>query len=124
MDSQGLKTPRTVSKDRLEEYLAMQPPQNPPPTSYRDRWHPPPVGFVKINVGRVVFSNENTVGVGTVIRNQDGFILASQARKINHAYSPIVLKALVALDGLQLAMELGFTHAVLEGDCLQLISAL
>ena len=30
----------------------------------------------------------------------------------------------MALSGLQLAMELSFTHTVLEGDCLSLMSAL
>lgn len=39
-------------------------------------------------------------------------------------YSPVVIEALAALHGLQLVRDFGFTNAVLEGDSLQIMSAL
>lgn len=47
-----------------------------------------------------------------------------QRQKVYHAYSPIVIEAMAALDGLQFASDLGYTHVVFEGDCLQLITTL
>ena len=70
------------------------------------------------------FAKDNKAKASTVIWNSDGLVLASQSRPINQAYSPQAIKAIAALSGLQLAMELSFTHAVLEGDCLSLMSAL
>ena len=79
---------------------------------------------MKINVDGAVFSDTDSAGVGTVIRNREGLVMASQTRRFSHAYSPVVIEALAALHGLQLARDLGFTNAVLEGDFLQIMSAL
>lgn len=67
-----------MSKDRVEEFLAVQIPQIPPRVPHRCCWSPPPPGFVKINVNGAVFSDTNSVGVSTVIRNREGLVMASQ----------------------------------------------
>ena len=113
-----------MSKDRVEEFLAVQTPQIPPRVPQRCRWSPPPPGFVKINVDGAVFSDTNSAGVGTVIRNREGLVMTSHTQRFSHAYSPVVIEALAALHGLQLARDLGFTNAVLEGDFLRIMSAL
>ena len=56
--------------------------------------------------------------MGTVIRNRDGHVLASKTQKVYHAYSPIMMEAMAAMDGLQLTSNMGYTHEVFEGDCL------
>ncbi|XP_075663672.1 uncharacterized protein LOC142633331 [Castanea sativa] len=112
-----------LSKDQLEEFLAMQPPPKPPPILTRVCWRPPPPGFVKVNFDEVVFSEENKAGAGIVIRNREGFVLSSQSQQLNQAYSPSAIEAIATHTGLQLATKLGFTQAVLEGDSLTLMSS-
>ena len=90
----------------------------------RTRWSPPQVGFVKINFDGAVFSNANSSGVGAVIRNHNGVVMASCAEKLNQAYKAEEIEALAALKALQLAFDLGFQNAILEGDSLGLIKAL
>ena len=113
-----------LAKDRLQEFQSVQPPLKPPDIQPQTRWNPPPHGFVKINCDEVVFSKENYVGLGVVIRNCDGLVLASQTRRLHQAFTPEVCEALAAHRCATLALELGFSKAVLEGDSQQLMSAL
>ena len=50
-------------------------------------WRPPSVELVKINFDGAVFANENKSGIGVVIRNDEGLVLASCVKKIPVAYS-------------------------------------
>ena len=63
----------------------------------------------------VLFSKENRSGVGVVIQNREGLVLASQSQQLHHAYSLGEIEALAAHRGLQFATELGFENVVLEG---------
>ena len=67
-----------------------------------------------------VFSKENKSGASIVIWNREGFVLASQSWLLNQAYSPSAIEAIATHTSLQFGMELGFTHAILEGDSLTL----
>ena len=55
----------------------MQPIPPPLVAVLRPCWKPPLVDFVKINVDRAVFHDENKSGIGVVIRNHEGQVLAS-----------------------------------------------
>lgn len=55
----------------------MQPIPPQPIVVPRARWKPPSVDFVKVNVNRAVFADEDKSGIGIVIRNHDGHGLAS-----------------------------------------------
>ena len=79
------------------------------------RWRPPQSGFVKVNFDGVVFDNSNSLGVGAVIRNHSGVVMASCAKKLNQAYKAEEIEALAALKALQFAYDLGFQNAILEG---------
>nr|XP_023875864.1 uncharacterized protein LOC111988307 [Quercus suber] len=88
------------------------------------RWRPLQAGFVKINFDGAVFGNSNSSGVGAVIRNHYGAVMASCAEKLNQAYKAEEIEALAALKVLQFTYDLGFQKAILEGDLLGLIKAL
>ena len=90
----------------------------------RTRWSPPQVGFVKINFDGAVFDSSHSSGVGAVIRNHNGAVMAFCAEKLNRVYRVEEIEAVVALKALQLASNLGFQKAILEGDSLGLIKAL
>lgn len=59
-----------------------------------------------------------------VVRDINGFVLASLSQQIPQAYSPEVIEALAASKALQFASEIGITKAVLEGDSQVLMSRL
>ena len=72
------------------------------------RWSSPQDGLVKINFDRAVFSESNQFGVGVVIQDNNGVVLASCSKKIHQAYKPDEVEALAALKAVTFAHELGF----------------
>ena len=74
------------------------------------------------NKGEAWFANKS--GVGVVIRDSYGAVLASCLEKIFQAYKAEVTEALAARKALSFAHELGFQNVILEGDALGLIQAL
>ena len=59
-----------------------------------------------------------------VIRNHQGFVIASLLQKISQAFAPLEVEVLAAAQALEFAAELGIKHTVLEGDSLMLIQVL
>ncbi|XP_065619309.1 uncharacterized protein LOC136063207 [Quercus suber] len=88
------------------------------------RWRAPQAGFVKVNFDGAVFDDANKSGVGVVIRDSYGAVLASCSEKILQAYKAELTEALAAWKALSFAHELGFQNVILEGDALHLIQAL
>ena len=89
-----------------------------------NRWRALQVGFVKVNLNGAVFEDSNRSGVGVVIRDSNGAVLASCSEKIFQAYKAEETEALAAQKALSFAHELGFQNVILEGDVLGLIQAL
>ena len=71
-----------------------------------------------------MFPKENKVGIGVVIRNNQGLVIALCSKKLPQAYSGDEIEALAAAVALSFASEIGVSSAVLEGDLLVLIKAL
>ena len=59
-------------------------------------WQALQVGFVKVNFDGAVFGELNKSGVGVVIRDSNGAVLASCSEKIFQAYKAEKTEALVA----------------------------
>ncbi|KAK3198371.1 hypothetical protein Dsin_021786 [Dipteronia sinensis] len=56
-------------------------------------WKAPAVGFFKINVDAAVSSSLGLAGVGTVIRDSAGRVLASSVAKLSGVTSPLLAEA-------------------------------
>ena len=72
------------------------------------RWRCLPAGLVKINFDGAVFGASNMSGIGVVIRDSNGAILASCSQKIPQACKVEEIEVLSALKALSFAFELGF----------------
>ena len=87
-------------------------------------WTPPQDNWYKINFDGATFADDNSAGLGVVIRNKDGRVMASLSQKIPLPMSVIEVEVLAARRALELAVELGFDHVILEGDSETLHKAL
>ena len=106
----------SVVKERLAEFLVVQPaPHSRPPVS-QCQWRPPPSGMVKANFDEAIFTKEHRSGIGVVLRDDQGSVLASLSRQVSQVYNPLEIKALAAEAALRFALELGFSQVVLKGD--------
>ncbi|XP_065623148.1 uncharacterized protein LOC136064818 [Quercus suber] len=59
-----------------------------------------------------------------VIRNEEGLVLASCAKKIPVAYSGCEIETMAAAAALSFASDIGIKRVILEGDSLAVIKAL
>ena len=63
-------------------------------------------------------------GIGVVIRNSTGEVMASLSEKIRLPSSVEAVEALAACRAARFVQEVGITKSILEGDSLSIISAL
>lgn len=111
------------AKECLAEFLSIQPAALQPIPKPRVRWKPPPQGMVKINFDGAT-SKDHTSGIGVVIRDERGSVLASLSQNIPQVCRPLDIETLAATRAHKFAAELGFNKVVLEGDCEVLMKAL
>ena len=79
---------------------------------------------VKLNFDGAVCSKNKRAGVGVVVRDTNGLVLASCAKPVPQPYKAAEVESLAAAKALSFATELGFRRVILEGDSLEVIQAL
>ena len=80
--------------------------------------------MVKINCDGATFRDQKMSGVGVVIRDNSGMVLASMSKQLPQLYSALEVEAMVASTALSFATQLGFQRAILESDSLTLAMTL
>lgn len=90
-----------VSKDRLGEFQAIQPTPKRQVQQSRVLGKPPPSkDLFKINFDGAIFSKANKFGIGVVIWNNQGLVLASLSLQLLQAYCPLEVEALAVAKAL------------------------
>ncbi|KAK9987548.1 hypothetical protein SO802_027787 [Lithocarpus litseifolius] len=87
-------------------------------------WVPPPSGLCKINVDGALFPTKKLAGIGVVIRDQQGRLLAALCRKIRAQMGALEVEAKAYEAGVLLARHLELKNGVLEGDSVIVSNAL
>ena len=72
--------------------------------------------MVKINFDGAIFKIENKSGIGVVVRDHTGAVLASMAQSFSPALTPVEIKAVAAARALEFGLETGLVETILEGD--------
>nr|POF22818.1 putative ribonuclease h protein [Quercus suber] len=87
-------------------------------------WTPPPEQWYKVNFDGATFADMDKAGLGIVVRNCDGLVMASMAQQIPLPHSVVEVETLAARRALEFALELGFEQIILEGDSETLFKAI
>ena len=88
------------------------------------KWKPLEGAVVKANFGGAMFAESDQAGIGVVVRNNRGQVLAALVEKVTKPVSTEVLEVLVARRVVQFVLELGFVHSMFEADATTVIKAL
>lgn len=80
------------------------------------RWIPPGPKTYKVNYDGAMFTKLGEVGIGIVVRNEKGEVMASIAKKIPSPESIEMLEALAARRAAIFSVELGLHQVVIKGD--------
>lgn len=87
-------------------------------------WSPPPLDLFKINYDGAVFAGQNRSGIGIVILDSQGLVIASLVQQVSQAYKLVEIEVMAATKALEFGLEMGLDKAVVEGDFATVFHAL
>ncbi|XP_075665685.1 uncharacterized protein LOC142635414 [Castanea sativa] len=116
-----------ISKAWLTDYRARQVYSDMPMQQNqrtRRHWKPPSAELFKINFDGAVFSHEKIFGIGVVIRDHKGLVIASCSKLVYQELCSDDIEATALGWALAFALEIGVKWAISEGDSLNVIKGL
>ncbi|KAF8408042.1 hypothetical protein HHK36_007182 [Tetracentron sinense] len=87
-------------------------------------WLAPPGDLFKVNIDGALHLEDRSAGVGVVVRDHNGDLIAAMSKRISNTQSAAVIEAIAAREGLKFALELGIQEVILESDSVNTIRAL
>ncbi|XP_062020783.1 uncharacterized protein LOC133737191 [Rosa rugosa] len=86
-------------------------------------WCPPPVGWLKANVDGAYNMHLRHGGLGVVVRDSMGDIVAGACCRCDDVTSPYMVEALAGRLACKIALQFHLTPIIVESDCLRLVQA-
>ena len=80
--------------------------------------------MVKANFDGAIFTKEHRFGIGVVLRDDQGSVLASLSWQVSQAYNLVEIESTATTATLRFSSKLGFSQVVLEGDLQVLMETL
>ena len=93
-------------------------------TTMEAKWCPPQLGSYKVNVDGAVFAKRKQVGIGVVIRDLAGEVVAALSQKIARPLGALETEAKAMEVGAQFALDVVVQDVTFEGDSLSICNAL
>lgn len=87
-------------------------------------WLPPPFGSIKINWAACLSLAKKRTGIGVLIRNDKGELVAAQAKFLLSLLKLPLAVAWGAWYAVKLGSDIGASHVHLEGDKMEMVAAL
>uniref|UniRef100_A0A7N2N2Z4 RNase H type-1 domain-containing protein n=1 Tax=Quercus lobata TaxID=97700 RepID=A0A7N2N2Z4_QUELO len=112
------------AQERLQEFSVQQPSTLPTRNNVVVSWHPPARSWYKVNFDCALFEKDQCAGIGVVIRNDQGLVMASLSQRIPLPFTVIEAEALAARRAIEFAAEIGLDQVIMEGDSKVLINTL
>ena len=88
------------------------------------KWKPPSASSVKINFDGALFGESDYAGLGVVIRNSNGKVLAALFEKIMKPQSAELVEILAARRAVLFSCDSGFHNSVFEGNSTSVVKLL
>ncbi|KAK3221237.1 hypothetical protein Dsin_008262 [Dipteronia sinensis] len=87
-------------------------------------WRPLDEGWFKVNSDTAIDGENMKVGIGIIIRNSNGVVMASSTQSLKAGYSHQMAEATAILRGLQFAVYTGLVPCMIESDAQVVINLL
>jgi hypothetical protein len=88
------------------------------------KWRPPPFGCYKLNWDVALDFQNKLMGIGVVVRDHQGEIMAALRRRVTCSPAPIQAESAGALAAAEFSRDLGLQDLILEGDSISVVNAL
>ena len=118
LNEKGIETDRifSMAKEYLLEFQLKLPKPVPKPSKASIRWRPLVGELYKTNFDRAVFRESGEAGIGVVVRDAKGEVIAALAEKITFPGTVEMLEALAARRAVKFVVELGISLSKFEGN--------
>ena len=108
----------------MQEYHAVTEEAPTPRPTEAVKWHPPDHPCYKVNVDAAVLKELNATGMGMVVRDWEGNVLAAMSKRIPAPLATLEAEAKSMETAVLFAWEMGFREVVCETDSLGLFQML
>jgi ribonuclease HI/exonuclease III len=88
------------------------------------KWSNPPNGIFKVNWDAALLKDHSGIGIGAIIRDEFGSVIAALSRTVNARMDPVTAEATAALHAVELCRDVGVQDLILEGDSLTVVKAI
>lgn len=88
---------------------------------YDPQMDPPTDGTLSINVDAALARDRGGFGVGCIVRDHTGEVIASQTLFLARGFSPQLAEAYAVLQGIELVRSVGGRRAEIQSDCLGVV---
>ena len=106
----------TAAKEYLSNFQLKIPRTAPKLSKASIKWRPPLGELYKTNYDGTVFSESGEAGIGVVVQDAKGEVIAALAEKITYPGSVVLLEALATRRAAKFIVELGISLFEFEGD--------
>ncbi|KAH9685373.1 reverse transcriptase domain-containing protein [Citrus sinensis] len=90
----------------------------------QQKWKPPPKNVLKLNVDAAVNSKDQKTGLGAIVRDAEGKILAVGIKQAQFRERVSLAEAEAILWGLQVAKQVSSSSLIAESDCKEVVELL
>lgn len=87
------------------------------------RWKKPCYNWLKANWDAFVCTKQNKTGLGIIIRNDQGAIMARVSANVKPCVKPMVAEGITLRRAMEVCANLGFVRVVFEGDSQIIVKA-
>ena len=105
-----------AAKEYLSNFQLKIPRTAPKLSKASIKWRPPLGELYKTNYDGAVFSESGEAGIGVVVQDAKGEVIAALAEKITYPGSVVLLEALATRRAAKFIVELGISLFEFEGD--------
>ena len=112
------------TKELLEEYTLANHSTRPYKDSVDERWQPPKPPWYKANMDGAVFSQQKEAGIGVVIRDHHGAVVAALSKKLKAPLGAIEVEAKAMEEAVSFAWEMGIRDCLFESDSLTVVNCM
>ncbi|XP_050259076.1 uncharacterized protein LOC126704086 [Quercus robur] len=92
--------------------------------SVEARWQPPKPPWYKANMDGAVFTQQKEAGIGVVIRDHHGEVVAALSKRIKAPLGAVEIEAKAMEEGVRFAWEMGIRDCLFKSDSLTVVNAM
>ncbi|KAK9272861.1 hypothetical protein L1049_003239 [Liquidambar formosana] len=85
------------------------------------RWRPPTTGTYKVNVDGARFDDKKSVGLGVVVRDFEGQLIAAASKRMDGLFPPAQVEAVAMCFAMDFVRDQSLRSVIMEGDNLEVV---